>query len=72
MVTSKLIDGGIQKADMEMVFKFQVNRMKNDNFRNLAIVDFLAWVHLLANVDLKNTWLLNSVTWYVNPLQISN
>ena len=37
---------------MQLLFKFQVNRMKIDSFRNLAYVD------LLAKVDLKNNWLV--------------
>ena len=50
---------------MQILFKFQVNRMKIDNFRNSAYVD------LLAYGDLKmNRW-LNSVTGYANALQIS-
>ena len=40
---------------MQLLFKFQVNRMTIDNFRNLAYVDILAYV------DLKNNWWLNSV-----------
>ena len=48
---------------MKILFKFQINQMKIDDFRNLAYVD------LLADVDLKHNWWLNSVTWYANPLQ---
>ena len=32
----------------------------------------LAYVDLLADVDLENNWWLNSVTWNANPLQISS
>ena len=52
-----------QQADMQMVFKFQVNQIKIHNFRNLAHVDVLADVDLLADIDLKNNRWLNSVTW---------
>ena len=31
-----------------------------------------AYVDLLADVDLKNNWWLNSMTWCANPLQISS
>ena len=71
-LTSKIIGGWIQWPNMQILFKFQVNRMKNDNFRKLAHVDFLTYVHLLADVDLKNACLLISVTWYANPLQSSS
>ena len=50
---------------LKILFKFQVNRMKIEDFRNLAYVD------LLASVDLKNNWWLNSVS-YENPVQISS
>ena len=51
---------------MQLLFKFQVNPMKIDNFRNSADVD------LLANEDLKRNWWFNSMTWFENPLQISS
>ena len=41
-------------------FKFQVNPMKIDNFRNSA------------DVDLKNNWWLKSVNKYATTLQISH
>ena len=48
------------------MFKFQVNRIKIEDFRHLADVD------LLIYVDIKiNRW-FNSVTWYVNAFQISS
>ena len=47
---------------MYVLFKFQVNGMKIDNFRNLAHVDLLAYVDLLVQGDLKNNRWLNSVT----------
>ena len=40
--------------------------MKIANFRNSA------YVNLLADVDLKNNWWLNSMTKYATPLQISS
>ena len=43
---------------MQLLLKFQINRMKIDNLINLAYVDFLAYVDLLACVDLKNNWLV--------------
>ena len=58
--------------NMQMLFKFQVNRMKIDSFWNLPCVDFLAYVDLLDYIDLKYSYLLNSVAWYANPLQISS
>ena len=44
---------------MQLLFKFQVNRMKIDNFRTLAYVD------VLVDVDLKNNWLIefNDLTY---------
>ena len=58
MLISKLIGGWINWPDMQMIFQFQVNRMKIDNFRNNFInvthVDVLAYVDQLANIDLKN------------------
>ena len=56
---------------MKILFKFQVNQMKIDNFRNLADVDLLAYDDLLTTVDLKNDWWLNSMTLNTNFLQIS-
>ena len=46
--------------------------MEIENFRNFAYVNIFAYVDILAYVDLKNTFSLNSVTWYANPLQISS
>ena len=66
MVTSKWICGWIQRRDMHMLFKFQVNRIKIEDFRHLAYVD------LLIYVDIKNNRWFNSVTWYVNAFQISS
>ena len=78
MLTSKIIGGWIQWPDMQILFKFQVNRMKIDNFRNLAYVD------LLADVDLKNNWRVEfsdlkyksssnskSIGWKLRILEIS-
>ena len=65
-LTSKIIGGWIEWPNMQLLFKFQVNRMKTDNFTNSA------YVVLLAYFDLENNWCLNSVTWYANPLQISS
>ena len=59
-------------TDMQMFFKFQVNRMKTDNFRNLPHVDVLAYVDLLADIDLKNNRWLKSVTRYEKAPQISS
>ena len=105
VLTSKIIRGCIQWADMQMVFKFQVSRIKIDNFRNVAQVDVLAcwpiltsklvggWIQWpdmqilfkfqvnrmeinnfrnLAYIGLKNNVWLNSMTWFVNPFQISS
>ena len=46
MLTSKIDGGWIQRPDMQILLKFQVNRMGIDNFRNLARVDPLAYVDL--------------------------
>ena len=53
MFTSKLVAGLIWLPGMQMLFKFQVNWMKIDNFRNSAYVD------ILADVDFDNNWWLN-------------
>ena len=42
-----------------------------NNFRNLAHGEILAYVDLLADIDIKNNRNLNSVSWYANALQIS-
>ena len=65
-------------TNMQILFKFQVNRMKIDNFRNLANVD------LLGYVDLENNWLFEvsdrkyksssnfkSIGWKLTILEIS-
>ena len=49
----KNIGGWIQRPDMQILFKFQVNRMKIEHFRNTILV-----VELLVYVDLKNNWLV--------------
>ena len=54
---------------MKMLFKFQVNRMKIEDFRKFGL---LAYVDLLAYVYLKISRWLNSVTSYVNGVQISS
>ena len=41
MLTSKRISGWIHWPNMQLLFKFQVNRRKIHNFRNLAYVDLL-------------------------------
>ena len=51
-MTSKIIAGWIQWPKMQLFFKFQVDRMKIDNFRNSA------YVVLLTYVDLKNNSLV--------------
>ena len=56
-MTSKIVIGWIQRTLLQMFFKFEVNSMKMDNFRNFAGVD------LLAYVDLKTNHWLNSVTF---------
>ena len=71
MFTSKLIGGWINWPDMQMLFKFQVNWIIIEDFRNLASVDLLVYVDLFAYDNHKNNRWLNSVTWYVNPFQIS-
>ena len=65
-LTSKIIGGSIQWPNIQLLFKFQVNRMKINNFRNSAYVD------LLANMNLQKNWWLNSETWSANPVQISS
>ena len=62
----KIIGGWIQWPNMQLLFKFQVNRMKIDNFRRPAYFD------LLAYVDFQKNWWLNWVSWDENPLQISS
>ena len=62
----QIIGGWINWTDMQILFKFLVNRMKIDNFRNAADVDSV------AHVDLKNNWWLNLMIKYATPLQISS
>ena len=55
---------------MQMYFKFQVNWIKIEDFRNFAYVDLLVYVDLFAYVYLKINRSLNSATWNENALQI--
>ena len=57
---------------MQMLLKFEVNRIEIEDFRNLAYVDILVYIDLLAYVYLKMKRWLNLVTWYANALQISS
>ena len=66
LTEKKLIGGWIHWPNMQLLFKFQVNRMKIYNFINSAYVELLAYVNLQ-----NNRW-LNSVTWNIYPLQISS
>ena len=50
------------KPDMQMLFKFQVNSIKIEDFRNLAYVDILVYVDLLAYVYLKK--LIGGWIWW--------
>ena len=43
-LTLKIIAGSIKLTNMQILFKSEVNRMKTDNFRNLACVEFSAEV----------------------------
>ena len=51
---------------MKMLFKFQVSRMKIEDFRILAYVDLLVYDNLKIN-----RW-LSSATTYAKGLQISS
>ena len=67
MFTSELVGGWIQWPDMQMLFKFQVNGIKIEDFRNLADVDLLVYADFFACDNQKiNRW-LKSVSWHVNP-----
>ena len=57
---------------MQMLFKFQDNWIKIEDFRNLANVVLLVDVDLLANGHLKTNRWLNSVTLSANAPQISS
>ena len=57
---------------MQMLFKFQDNWIKIEDFRNLAYVVIVVYVDLLADGDLKTNRWLNSVTLSANALQISS
>ena len=46
MLTSKIICGWIEWADLKILFKFQVNRMKIDNFCNSGMCWPLVYVDL--------------------------
>ena len=56
MMTSKIICGWIQWPDIHILFTFQVNRMKIDNFINVTHVDVLANVDLLTS-KLRGGWI---------------
>ena len=71
--TWKRIGHWIQWPYMKSLFKFHVNRMKIEDFRNTALVVVLGpmltfWSMLIS----KTIGWLNSLTWNVNPLQISS
>ena len=51
---------------MKRLLKFQVNRIKIKDFRNLAHIDLVAYVYLKIN-----KW-LSSATSYANGFQISS
>ena len=73
MLTSKILADGIQTPDMQMLFQFQVNRMKTEDFRNTTlVVDFgpiLTFCSLLTPKIIR--W-LNSLSENINCLQISS
>ena len=52
-ITSKVISGWIQWPDMQILFKFQVNRMKFEDFRKFcwnwlfAFVDIFSWPNFM-------------------------
>ena len=54
MFTSKSIGGWIQQPDMKMLFKFQVNWIKIEDFRNSAYIDLIVYVDLFAYGNHKN------------------
>ena len=54
MVISKIIGGRIQWPDVQILFKFQVNEMKIEDFTNTtSVVDLGTMLNYLVYVDLK-------------------
>ena len=54
-------------------FKFQVNQMKIEDFRNTTeVVDLGPMLTFWSMLTSKGIGHLNSVTWNINPLQISS
>ena len=73
MMALKIIGGWIQWPNMKTLFKFHVNQMKIEDFRNLtSIVDLWPmltfWSMLISNI----IGLLNSVTWNVSRMKIED
>ena len=68
LLISKVVGFPIQWHNMQILFKFQVNQMKNDNFRNLTQV-----VHLGPTLTFFTFWpqktigfflITNSTMWW--------
>ena len=58
-LTSKIIGGWIQWPNMQLLFKFQDNRMKIEDFRNLTqVVDLWPMLIFWCMMTLKNNWLV--------------
>ena len=57
---------------MKILFKFQVNRMKIEDFRITTLVDLGPMLTFWSMLTLKIFRWLNSVIWNINPLQISS
>ena len=66
LLTSKIVGSPIQWFNMQMLFKFEVDRMKNDDFRNLTsrwsltfdlkINGLLSWDYLYSLVKFHDDW----------------
>ena len=67
MLISKIIGAWIQRPDMQMVFEFQVNRMKIEDFRNLTYVDLLAY----SNLKIIGDWIQRSDMQMLFKVQVN-
>ena len=73
MWTDKIISDWIQWPEIYILFKFKVNGMKIEDFRNSnLVVDLWPMLTFWSMLTSKIIGKSNSVSWNVNPLQISS
>ena len=69
----KKVGRWIQWPEMQILFKFQINGMKIENFRiTTFVVDLGPMLTFWSMLTSKIIGWVNSVTWNINPFQISS